>query len=216
MPVAGRRARDERRRRLGQNFLHDPSIVDRFVVQAGLHDGEFVVEIGAGAGAVTRALARWPVDVLCVEQDPIWAQRLRATARERGWRRVEVVEADVLEWPLPTVPFRVVANVPFGATTQILHKLLDDPSAALTRADVIVQWEVARKRSRMPPSSLVSTAWAPWWEFALGQRIPASRFSPRPRVDAAVLTIRRREPALLPERMAGAYARFVRAQWPFP
>ncbi len=128
---------------------------------------------------------------------------------------MQVVEADFLSLPLPSHPFRVIGSLPFGRTTDILRCLLDDPCVPLERADLVVQWEVARKRSVVPPSTLRSTMWAPWWQFRLGRRIPAKEFRPVPRVDAGVLVVARRDPPLLPPAMAGSYARFVRGHWPF-
>jgi 23S rRNA (adenine-N6)-dimethyltransferase len=78
-----------------------------------------------------------------------------------------------------------------------------------------VQWEVARKRAAVPPATLLSAQWAPWWEFRLGCRIPASAFEPVPAIDAAALAIVRRAPPLLPIAMARSYARFLRRSWPF-
>jgi 23S rRNA (adenine-N6)-dimethyltransferase len=96
-----------------------------------------------------------------------------------------------------------------------MRRLLDDPEQLLVRADLIVQWEVAHKRAAVPPATLVSTTWAPWWEFRPGRRIPAASFRPVPRVDGGVLTIIRRRPPLLPVSMASEYAEFVRRRWPF-
>ena len=62
----------------------------------------------------------------------------------------------------------------------------------------------------MPPTTLLSTAWVPWWSFAVGRRIPAGAFRPVPSVDAAVLRVTRRVPPFLPHRMAGSYADFVK------
>jgi 23S rRNA (adenine-N6)-dimethyltransferase len=208
-----RTPRDERRRRLGQNFLR-PEFAEQFVAETDLRPGEFVLEIGAGVGAITCALAQRPVEVTAVEIDPVWAERLRH--RLRGSQdRVRIVAGDFLSMPLPTRPFRVIGSLPFGATTDILRHLLDDPRIALERADFIVQWEVARKRAAVPPSTLRSTTWAPWWEFQLGRRIPATAFQPIPRVDSAVLTIERRRPPLLPPAMAQKYSQFVSIHWPF-
>jgi 23S rRNA (adenine-N6)-dimethyltransferase len=209
-----RTPRDERRRRLGQNFLR-PEFADRLVADGDVQPGELVVEIGAGFGAITLALARREIEVLAVEIDPVWARRLRDRTRvtERG--RVRVVEADFLSLSLPTRPFRVLGSLPFRRTTEILRRLLDDPGIPLTRADLIVQWEVARKRAAAPPSTLLSTVWAPWWKFHLGRRIPAGEFRPVPRVDAGVLVVTRRDDPLLPPAMAAAWAGFVRAHWPF-
>lgn len=212
MPANRRTDRDERRRRLGQNFLR-PELAERFVADAGVAAGDFVVEIGAGAGAITAALARRGAEVLAVEVDPVWARRARRSLPSAA--RVHVVGADFLELPLPARPFRVVACLPFGNTTAILSRLLDEPARRMWRADLIVQWEVARKRSAVPASTLRSVVWAPWWEFRLGRRIAAAEFRPVPRVDAGVLVVTRRDPPLLPPAMAARYERFVRANWPF-
>jgi 23S rRNA (adenine-N6)-dimethyltransferase len=210
--VDKRTRRDERRRSLGQNFLR-PDLADQLVADAAFSAGDHVVEIGAGRGALTHALARQGVHVVALEKDPHWATSLRRDLVGRGGHDVRVVCCDVLDYRLPRRPFRVVGSLPFGTTTAILRHLLDDPDSALVRADLIVQWEVARKRAHMPPSTLLSTTWAPWWSFDVSRRIPASAFRPVPSVDAAVLRVTRRDPAILPSHMAGPYASFVRRQW---
>lgn len=207
MSARRRTDRDWRRRQLGQNFL-DPATADQIVEQAAFAPGELVLEIGAGSGALTRALVRRALRVVAVEPDPVWAKRLR----NQG---VRVIERDFLTVALPREPFRVFGSLPFARTTDILHRLLDDPSIATHRADVIVQWEVAVKRAITPPVTLVSTAWAPWWEMHLVRRIPAAMFRPVPRVDAGLLTITRRDPPLLPVAMARRYADFIQREWPF-
>jgi 23S rRNA (adenine-N6)-dimethyltransferase len=212
MSAHGRTDRDRRRRHLGQNFL-EAATADRLSDQAAFRAGELVVEIGAGGGAITFALARRGVRILAIEPDPAWARRLRE--RMRDYPLLRVVEDDFLAVALPNEPFRVAGSLPFGRTTDIMRRLLDDPTTGLQRADVIVQWEVACKRAAVPPSTLLSTAWAPWWEIALVTHIPAQKFRPIPRVDAGLLSIARRSPALLPVSMAGPYARFVRQSWPF-
>ena len=145
----------------------------------------------------------------------MWAERLRARFDREARGRVRVVQGDFLSLPLPTRPFRVIGSLPFARTTDALRRLFDDPRVPLERADLVVQWEVARKRAAVPPATLLSTVWAPWWEFRLGRRIPAAEFRPVPRVDAAVLVVTRRDRPLLPVAMAGSYAAFVRAHWPF-
>ena len=115
---------------------------------------------------------------------------------------------------MPRRPFRVIGSLPFGATTAILRHLLDDPDSCLVRADLIVQWEVARKRAVMPPSTLLSTDLGA--VVVVRGRAGASLrppSAPCPSVDAAVLCVKRRDPPILPPRMAGPYASFVRRQW---
>jgi 23S rRNA (adenine-N6)-dimethyltransferase len=79
----------------------------------------------------------------------------------------------------------------------------------LTRADVIVQCEVARKRATISPSTLLAAQWGPWWEFAFVRRFDASAFVPRPHVDAGLLRIVRREPVLVASSDASMYRAFV-------
>ncbi|MGH7686873.1 MAG: rRNA adenine N(6)-methyltransferase family protein [Candidatus Dormibacteria bacterium] len=213
--AAGRRtARDRRRRELGQNFLRT-GLAEQLIAEARVEPGEVVVDIGAGSGALSIACARRGATVFGIEIDPLWTARLRERSLRDQLNSLHVVHDDGLRWPLPTRPFRVVACLPFGITTAILRRLLDDPSSQLTRADLIVQIEVARKRSATPPSTLLSTIWAPWWAFELGRVLPARSFRPVPDVDAALLIVRRRSPPLLPVSMTVGYASFLRNNWPF-
>ncbi len=212
MSADKRTPRDERRRRLGQNFLR-PDVADWVVAEAAFEDGDLVVEIGAGRGACTFGLAERGVRVIALERDPAWAEHLRRETRRRGADSVTVVCCDALRYRLPRRPFRALGSLPFGATTALLRHLLDDPGSGLERADLIVQWEVARKRAATPPTTMLSTAWAPWWTFDAGRRIPADAFRPVPSVDAAVLRVARRSPPLLPLRLAPDYGAFVRSHW---
>jgi 23S rRNA (adenine-N6)-dimethyltransferase len=210
---AGKRTqRDERRRRLGQNFLR-PELADVLIADAAFEAGDLVVEIGAGRGVCTLALARRGVHVIALERDPRWAEQLRRSVRRAGVAHVPVVCCDALGYRMPRRPFRAMGSIPFGATTSLLRHLLDDPNSGLWRADLLVQFEVARKRAAVPPTTLLSTAWAPWWSFEMGRRFAAESFRPVPSVDAAVLRVTRRVPPLLPEHMADAYGEFVRRQW---
>jgi 23S rRNA (adenine-N6)-dimethyltransferase len=157
---------------------------------------------------VTAELARRAARVRAIEIDPRWAAKLRA--RMQAHANVEVIEGDALAVPLPAEPFRVIANIPFGATTDLLHRLLDDPSTSLTRADILLQWEVARKRAGRPRTA-VSARWSPWWRFRLGRRVPRTAFRPQPAVDAGLLTIERRAAPLLHPGTHGSFANFVQA-----
>ena len=213
MAAHARTARDERRRRLGQNFLR-AEVGRQLVEAADFRPGDLVVEIGAGRGAITHALARQPIDVVAVELDPVWAEQLRADCRRAGRRRVRVVHGDFFALALPARPFRVIGSLPFARTTDVCRRLFDDPRLPLERADLIVQWEVACKRAEQPPTSLLSSAWAPWWEFRLDRRLSAAEFRPVPRTDAGVLVATRRRPALLDPALARAWAACVRAHWP--
>ncbi len=203
-----------RRRELGQNFLVDQQVIERFIRSLDLRAGELVVDLGAGTGALTRPLLDAGVEVWAVERDPVWSTRLRRSVESWGAHgNSRVIEVDLRRLRLPRTPFRVVANPPFGLTTEILTKLLHAPDRGADRIDLIVQREVAVKHSRLPPASLRTAAWAPWWEFHLGTTIDRRAFRPRPSVDAAVLTIVRRDPAVLPTWLAPQLRELLRPAW---
>lgn len=214
--MSGRRPteRDARRRELGQNFLVDPDLIERLVDSLDVQAGELVLDLGAGAGALTLALLAAGAEVWAVEFDPYWSRRLRdRVARCGDGGRARIIEVDLRDLRLPERPFRVVANPPFGLTTEILAKLLDRPDRGPRRVDLVVQREVAVKHSRRPPSTLRTAAWAPWWEFHLGPTIARESFRPRPRVDAAVLTILRRDPEILPVWLGPRLRELLRPGW---
>ena len=103
------------RRPRSQHFLR-PRVAAELVRDAELRGDELVVDLGAGDGRLTAELARAAARVVAVELD----QRLAASLRGR-WPNVEVVEGDARKGDLPREPFRVVANLPFHGTTEILR-----------------------------------------------------------------------------------------------
>lgn len=208
-----RTSRDERRRTHQQNFLTDARVVRRLV--ADVEPDELVVDVGAGTGVLTLVGAAAGARVLAVERDPVWSQRLRARVREAGLdERVRVVLGDLRAVALPVGRWRVIASPPFGLTTTLLRRLLDDPARGPARADLVLQFEVARKFAAHPPTTLLGSSWAPWWETTLVERIPRTSFRPIPGVDAGWLRIRRRRLDMLSPELAPAWETFLRDAWP--
>jgi 23S rRNA (adenine-N6)-dimethyltransferase len=192
-----------RARPRGRHFLA-PRLAADLVRNAGVTRGDLVVEIGAGNGVITRELSSRARDVIAVELDERDARRLRSR-----FPQARVVQADACAFRWPEEPFRVVANLPFAHTTEILRHLLDDPHTPVQRADVIVGWGFAVKRCSVYPASLLTTGWAPWFELTITRRISASGFRPQPSTDAAVVTITRRAEPLLPIDRWRSYRSFL-------
>jgi 23S rRNA (adenine-N6)-dimethyltransferase len=203
-----------RSRKLGQHFLGSEQLAARIVADAGVTSAHRVVDLGAGTGALTASLAARGASVLAVELDDTLATGL--AERFAGMANVTVLRADLVDVPLPVTPYRVVANPPFGHTAAVLRRLLDSPAGGLERADVVVQWQVARHRVRVDagePADLLGATWGPWWRFGRGRRLPAACFRPRPSVDAAVLVVTRRDPPLVRTADFGAFAAFVAGEF---
>jgi 23S rRNA (adenine-N6)-dimethyltransferase len=203
--VSERRARTARRsgRAPSQHFLRR-RVAAELVRDACLTRDDLVVDLGAGTGRLTAELARVARRVVALELDPDLAGRLRGR-----WPNVEVVEADAREVQLPREPFRMVANLPFAGTNEILRHLLDDPRVPLVRADLVVQWGVAVKRALPWPSTVNGVVWGAWYSTRVARRLPRGAFAPPPSVDAAVLVFERRPAPLVPLELASGYRRFV-------
>ncbi|MFW6692437.1 ErmE/ErmH/ErmO/ErmR family 23S rRNA (adenine(2058)-N(6))-methyltransferase [Streptomyces sp. MAR4 CNX-425] len=196
-------------RSLSQNFLASRTVAERVVrVAAPERDGGLVVEVGAGTGALTEALAPYCRELIAYEIDRRLIGELRA--RLAAHPHVRVVAQDFLAARPPREPFSVVGNVPYARTSAIVDWCLRAPR--LDAATFITQLEYARKRTGdFGRWSLLTVRTWPWHEWRLCGRVPRECFRPVPRVDSAVLRIERRRRPLLPRGEEAAYGRMVEA-----
>jgi 16S rRNA (adenine1518-N6/adenine1519-N6)-dimethyltransferase len=187
-------------RALGQNFVVDPNTVRRIARLAAVGPGDRVVEIGAGLGSLTLALAETGASVLAVEVDRGVLPVLRGVVEPVG---VGVVEGDALrlDWAslLGPGPWTLVANLPYNVATPLVADLLDR-QPAITRMLVMVQREVGERLAARPGDSAfgaVSVKVRYWATASVVGRVPATVFLPRPNVESVLVEIRRRaEPAV--------------------
>jgi len=174
----------------GVHFLSCPAVIDRLVRAADLGDGDLVVDFGAGPGAITAPLARTGSRVLAVERDTRFASALRRRFDDRP--SVRVVHGDLRAVRLPRRAFTVVASIPFAVSTPLLRRLLTPVGGGFSRAELIVEWGLAKRLTAARPRDPESAWWATRFALTVRRRVPARCFSPPPRVDAAHLAVRRR------------------------
>jgi 16S rRNA (adenine1518-N6/adenine1519-N6)-dimethyltransferase len=182
------------RRSLSQNFLTDAAALDQIVDAAELQAGDRVVEIGPGLGVLTRRLLAAGASVLAVELDAGLASWLR---RELGGvPGFDLIEADALTIHprdcFPDQPFKLVANIPYHITSPLLHAFLEGERPPELTV-LLVQAEVA-ERVAAPPGqmSYLSVFVQNVARAEVVARVPAAAFEPAPKVDSAILRLRRR------------------------
>jgi 16S rRNA (adenine1518-N6/adenine1519-N6)-dimethyltransferase len=189
------------RRDLGQNFVADANTVRRIARLAELGEASRVVEIGAGLGSLTLALAESGAQVIAVEIDRGVVPVLRSITE--GLPKVTVVEADAmaLDWDELLGPFDpdapgwvLVANLPYNVATPLVCDLLDGVPQ-IERMLVMVQKEAAERfcaSPRTPQYGAVTVKISYWATARIAGLVPASVFVPRPNVESALADIRRR------------------------
>ena len=187
--------------------IHDPRTARRIVAHTGLAPPSLVVEAGAGDGALTGALAERGIRVLAVEQD----RRHFAALQKRFECQplVTPVLDDIRRFRLPREPYAFVSNVPFSLTAELMRWLLNSQRPPES-AWLILERDAALHWSGVGRSSVVAVCAAVDWDIDIALALRRSDFTPRPSVDAALLSLRRRETPLVRQRDRVAFERFVK------
>lgn len=201
---------------LGQHFVADPNTVRRIVRLAGVGPTSQVLEIGAGLGSLTLALASAGATVVAVEVDRHLVPVLQAVVA--GAPGVKVVHADArhLDWaevlgPAPAAGaagWQLVANLPYNVATPLVVDVLEG-APQIGSLFVMVQREVGERLASAPGSKAygaVSVKVAYWATAAVVGIVPPTVFFPRPAVESALVRIDRRERPAVPASVV-PYAR---------
>jgi 16S rRNA (adenine1518-N6/adenine1519-N6)-dimethyltransferase len=200
------------RKSLGQNFLVDPTAPARIVDCADLTRQDTVLEVGAGLGTLTAALAERAGRVIAVETDPQLVEVLHAEFE--GPERIEIVHGDIMElapsallgeappdpestnspanpdlWGKIDPHYHVVANLPYYITNPVIRHLLE-AQVRPARMVITVQREVAQRMTADPGDmSLLAVSVQFYGRPETCLRLGRGAFYPVPRVDSAVVRI---------------------------
>ena len=212
-------------KRLGQNFLIDKGVVEDIVYAADIEDGDRVLEIGPGIGTLTQGLLEAGAEVTAVELD----KKLPAVLAETlaGYDNLKLIQGDILKVDIPEImggqPFKVVANLPYYITSQIILTLLEK-RLPITKLVTMVQREVAERMIATPDSlsaakesaktyGALSVAVQFYTEPHIAFDVPPSAFLPSPEVTSSVIVCNVRKSPAVEVADEAFFFRVVRASF---
>ena len=173
---------------LGQNFLIDSNISKRIVDSAEVSEGEKVLEIGPGRGALTEILSS-KGNLIAIEKDK-W---LAVVLKQKFKGSVEIVEGDILKWEVPPIDV-IVANLPYSISSLILFRLFN---YEWTRAVLMFQEEFANRLVAKPGSKIYGRLSVMANHFVSTKKlfkVSKTAFQPQPKIHSQVVKLIRRKP----------------------
>ena len=201
------------RKRFGQNFLRAPHVVEQILAATGISLGERVVEIGPGQGALTDRLLAAGAAVWAFEVD----RDLAAALEQRRMPGLTIHQGDVLRatWPeqLTAPPYKLVANLPYNISSQILFKVLDHRQL-FSRLVLMFQKEVGDRLLAAPATrdyGILSVLMQNWYAVTRVCKVPPGCFHPPPQVESVVLRFDPRPQPLAPVPDEAAFRTLVKA-----
>jgi 16S rRNA (adenine1518-N6/adenine1519-N6)-dimethyltransferase len=204
------------KRSWGQNFLVNRALVARMADEIARDGIEQVVEIGAGVGTLTAALAARVGRVVAVERDPDLVRLLRAESPSWGGR-VEVVDADATSFDYVAAAVdgvtAIAGNLPYQITGRLLRRIVE-ARGVIRRAVVMVQSEVADRLGAAPGGKeygVLGVMCQAWFEVTRLWRVAPGSFHPRPAVSSAVVGLVPLERPRVGDLSEDALARLVHA-----
>jgi len=202
------------RKRFGQNFLHDRSIIDKIVRAIAPKDGERIIEIGPGQGALTWPLLEQIKSLTVIELDRDLIPRLQAEAAKHG--ALEIIEADVLSVDFTALAagsmIRLVGNLPYNISSPILFHALDH-AAVIRDMHFMLQKEVVERMAAGHGNKVYGRLTVMLQAYCHIEplfTVPPSAFTPAPKVDSAIVRMTPKAAAEIPAHDHARLAQLVR------
>jgi 16S rRNA (adenine1518-N6/adenine1519-N6)-dimethyltransferase len=176
---------------LGQHFLIDEEVLTSIIDAAKIQRTDEIIEIGAGIGVLTRELIAQSDHVTTIELDGRMIPLLNAYLRRDGSKSVmpTIVQGHALDYPFPSVPYKIVANIPYHITSPLLRHAFLEGTCAPTSLTLLIQREVAEKICDAHDASLLTIIVGMFGTPHIVRHVPPACFLPPPKVQSSVLHI---------------------------
>lgn len=191
-----------------QNFLRSPRLVKELIGHSSIKKSDTVIDIGAGSGIISAALATRCHYVIAYEADHRMVRKLHENLAKND--NVKIIEKDFLKADLSEKTYKVFANIPFHLSSPILKKLTESTNRP-TAIYLIVQKQFAKKLCIDADgfTSTLGAQIAPLYIAKIRRPLRRTDFWPHPAVDTVLLELKIRDTPLIPEEKLGDYRAFT-------
>jgi len=207
------------RKRLGQNFLEDPAVIEKIITHAGFDKNDVVIEIGSGLGALTIPILPSICHLVAVEKDLLLITILQERLSEKEKEKITFISGDVLKLDFNKIydtfnqKIRIIGNLPYNISSPFLEKLIINREY-INNAILMFQYEFAQRLTGRPPDkeygalSVITQYYATISPLI---KIKRDAFYPKPKVDSMVLEMDFTQPYTLQAENEVMFRTTVRA-----
>lgn len=209
-------------KKLGQHFLKNKAVVKKIIDAIAPKDDDIIIEIGPGHGELTKEFLHYPVRVIAIEKDPVLADslgknfqitssKLQTNFKNKKLPKFEIIQGDVLEI-LPKLirnskleirNYKLVGNIPYYLTGFLFRTISGLPFLP-ARTVFMVQKEVALRAVATPPHmNLLAASIQMWAKPEIVTNVGKNDFSPKPKVDSAVIRLETHRKIKAPQKKCG-------------
>lgn len=174
----------------GQHFTIDKVLIKDAIRQANISNQDTVLDIGAGKGFLTVHLLKIANNVVAIENDTALVEHLRKLFSDA--RNVQVVGCDFRNFAVPKFPFKVVANIPYGITSDIFKILMFESLGNFLGGSIVLQLEPTQKLFSRKLYNPYTVFYHTFFDLKLVYEVGPESFLPPPTVKSALLNIKRK------------------------
>jgi len=207
------------RKRLGQNFLEDPAIIEKIITYAGFDKNDVVIEIGSGLGALTIPTLPYIYHLVAIEKDLSLITILKERLSLKEKRKITFISGDVVKLDVKEIydtfnqKIRIIGNLPYNISSPFLEKLIINRDY-IKNAILMFQYEFAQRLTAKPKNkeygalSVISQYYA---KISPLIKVKRDAFYPKPKVDSMVLEMDFRKPYPLQAENEVNFRKTIRA-----
>lgn len=194
------------RKLLSQNFLHNRKLVSELVRNSSIGKNDLVLEIGPGKGIVIEQLIKQARYVIAIELDPHWHKYLQD--KFNNINNLTLYQGNFLNFSLPSLPYKVFANVPFSIEGKIIRKLIDAKNPP-EDCYLTMRKELVYRLAGLYKEGQFSLMHKPWFDFSIYHHFSKKDFIPAPRINVAMLRFTKRRDSILSLKEKFNYQKFI-------